>query len=190
MSWMNGNLFGEDTAKRFEKKRVKRGYVYLRVGLVSSDDTPGPTPHSECTPGVPLSNTPKDASEDASDTSDCFSGVPGVGTFQETPYSTPKKSNIAPLCGKGIHRVHQEEGNSAVEQPVEPNESAFQGIHQGTPRTEGRSLLEIFWEVGKKHGYPEIPDLDLKSGKMGWNSFSLAHRLRIPDVIARLGGVQ
>ena len=49
--------------------------------------------------------------------------------------------------------------------------------------------LETFWSVGKKHGYPEIPDLDLKGGMSGWNSFSLAHRLQIPDVVARLGCV-
>lgn len=47
--------------------------------------------------------------------------------------------------------------------------------------------IEAFWEVGKQYGYPEIADLDLRGGKMGWNSFTLRHRLRIPDVITRLG---
>lgn len=52
------------------------------------------------------------------------------------------------------------------------------------------SLLATFWEIGRKRGYPEIPDMGLRSGKMGWNSFSLTHRLRISEVITRLGGSQ
>ncbi|HEX3640529.1 MAG TPA: hypothetical protein VHV10_04510 [Ktedonobacteraceae bacterium] len=49
--------------------------------------------------------------------------------------------------------------------------------------------LETFWSVGQQRGYPEIADLGLRAGMIGWNSFKLTHRLRIPDVIARLGGV-
>jgi len=50
--------------------------------------------------------------------------------------------------------------------------------------------LETYWALGKQCGYPAIPDLELRAGMVGWNSFSLTHRIRIPDVIARLGGVQ
>jgi hypothetical protein len=49
-----------------------------------------------------------------------------------------------------------------------------------------RNLIEELWAVGKQHGYPGLPDLDLQAGKSGWNWFSLAHRDRIPEVLARL----
>jgi hypothetical protein len=52
----------------------------------------------------------------------------------------------------------------------------------------GNISLETFWAIGKVHGYPEIPDLGLKSGYMNWGSFVTFNRIRIPDVIARLGG--
>jgi len=46
---------------------------------------------------------------------------------------------------------------------------------------------DAFWEVGRRLGYPEIPDLGLKGGYMAWGSFVTFHRIRIPDVISRLG---
>jgi hypothetical protein len=45
-----------------------------------------------------------------------------------------------------------------------------------------------FWAIGRRLGYPSIPDLDLGQGMIEWSSFIMRHRLTLPDVIARLGG--
>ena len=76
-------------------------------------------------------------------------------------------------------------------QPVETSERCNRhsenGLQDGyTQVTTELHAMEDFWAVGKKHGYPEISDLGLRCGKMAWNSFSLTHRLRLSDVIARL----
>jgi hypothetical protein len=87
--------------------------------------------------------------------------------------------------------------DTPIKEPVEPFEDtrdrqdvpSVYDVYASTQNEHNPTLsisLETFWSIGKQRGYPEIPDLDLRSGKIGWNSFVLAHRIRIPDVIARL----
>ncbi|OLE52823.1 MAG: hypothetical protein AUG51_16175 [Acidobacteria bacterium 13_1_20CM_3_53_8] len=63
-------------------------------------------------------------------------------------------------------------------------------LENAPPEPQPIPLETTFWAIGRQRNYPEIADLDLKAGMMGWKSFSLIHRLRISDVISRLGGVQ
>ena len=70
-----------------------------------------------------------------------------------------------------------------------PGTSESEATENAPPEPQPIPLEQVFWAVGRQCGYPEMQDLDLKSGYMGWSSFSLVHSLRIPDVIARLGGV-
>ena len=57
------------------------------------------------------------------------------------------------------------------------------------PEPQPIPLEAAFWEVGRQYGYPEIADLGLSVGMMGWKSFALTRWYRLPDVIARLGGI-
>lgn len=205
ISRLNGKLFGEDISKRFEKQRVTRGYVYKKVGLLPDDNNipPKSTIHQgtfdlsssnteECRDNVGYTSPPKAAPEDSLGHLEDQAYVGYVGTFQEVPYSTPRECSIDPLYGNTIHTIHKDNLETALKEPVEPDEATMYGEDNPTSPYIDPTLYSMaaFWDVGKKHGYPEVSELELKSGIMGWNSFSLSHRLRIPDVIARLGGVQ
>jgi len=194
---MNGNLFGEDMAKRFEKKRVTRGYIYKKIGLLPDGggegvheptSNPSSDTQDECRQNVGSTLFDEPASEEPSDYLEVGENVYHVGEIQEPPYSTSCEDEKIPLNEKGIHGIHNNMVVDAAKQPVEPNEDTMYGIHSPTSPYIEPISLETFWALGKKRGYPEIPDLDLKGGMGGWNSFSLTHRIRIPDVIARLGG--
>jgi len=81
-----------------------------------------------------------------------------------------------------VKRVGLEEANEHLHmvlqhhQPIQSDQMPSQSI-----------TIDDFFAVGKAHGYPEIPDMDLQSGMIAWNHFANARRIRIPDVIARLG---
>ena len=213
--WMNGNLFGEDITKRFKKTRANRGFIYKGIGLLPID-TPDPsskggyTPgtlgsssntEDECSPSVYPTHMPKDAPEATLDHFEYPNSVPGVGIFQELPKNKSRELVGTPFLGNRVHRVHESVNECTINPPVEPMESTLQGVHSGytdytgsvpsTNQSQTRAIsIDDFWSVGKKHGYPAIPDLDLQSGMTGWNSFRLKHMLCVPDVVARLGGMQ
>ena len=84
-----------------------------------------------------------------------------------------------------VKRVGIEEANERLHavlqhcQPIQSDQASLQSI-----------TIDDFFAIGKAHGYPEIPDMDLQSGMIAWNRFANSRWIRIPDVVARLGGVQ
>lgn len=194
LSHINGKLFGEDISRRFAKVHRRTGWEYQKIGIRTDDTPPG---GHKCDGSNPTCDGSKQhpshpynpASEAPSDTINIPPCDGCDGLNQEVPYITPHESMISPLYGQTRHTRHTTSGKDPLEQPVEPNDKHVTG--QNIPVTSGfdpSHSLEAFWSVGKKYGYPEILDLGLKSGKLEWNSFSLSRRIRIPDVIARLGG--
>lgn len=96
-----------------------------------------------------------------------------------------ERDNTPPQCLQ-----NESSGDTTLDnQSSTPGTSESEATENAPTEPQPIPLEVTFWSVGQQRGYPEIPDLDLRSGKMGWNSFSLTHRLRIPDVVARLGGV-
>lgn len=194
LNHINGKLFGEDMSKRFVKVRRGTGLEYQKIGICV-DDTPPEGPFdvgskfndvgSNSHPTYPA----EAASEAVSSTFEETDCVGCVGLIQEVSHQLAREDVILPFYGNTLHTLHTSNEDVPFNQPVEPIEGTVKG--QESPYTNGFDptlSLETFWSIGKTHGYPEMPDLDLKAGKIGWNSFSLAHRLRIPDVIKRFAG--
>ena len=140
-------------------------------------------------PTLPHESTPGDVLG----TSKSKDSVGCVWTIQESPAQLVREDEKRTLYGNTIHTIHKQDKVSTFRPLVEKDEAIVysENIPTLTPKdhTPSQTIgvsLETFWAIGKQRGYPEIQDLGLRSGMMGWNSFSMSHRLMIPDVIARL----
>lgn len=192
LNHINGRQFGEDVSKRFKKERKRTGLEYQKIGL-SEDETPPEDPSgvgSKST-GVGSNMHPthisKPAPEQVLDTTKNQDCVGCVGSIQESSGQLVREDSSLPLYGNTLHTLHTSSCEDDIKPPLEPREGYVKG--QEAPYTPYTASLEVFWTIGKKHGYPEIPDLNLRAGMIGWNTFRLQHQLRIPDVVARLGGM-
>ena len=117
--------------------------------------------------------------------------------------NSEEEINTKSKDGWGNHPHHPQEeesqnGKYDTKQGEKPPEPLFDNEQQDAlserppanlERPPAKISVGDFMALGKRHNYPEISDLGLKGGLVGWNSFSLSHRLLIPDVAARLGGV-
>ncbi|HEX3642544.1 MAG TPA: hypothetical protein VHV10_14735 [Ktedonobacteraceae bacterium] len=123
-------------------------------------------------------------------------------SFVNNNSNSERQINVNYKDGCGNHPHHPQDENSQDskngmsqgEKPFEEISSVQQEdtFSERPPANSERPPATIsvgdFMALGKRHNYPEISDLGLKGGMMGWNSFSLSHRLLMPDVVARLGG--
>jgi hypothetical protein len=132
-------------------------------------------------------------------------------TVTSNPMSEPEKPAESTLDQEPARHMTSKTSNptsNPMSEPEKPTESTLN--HQLTsltsltsPNTQNEDIslptdqrpsqsitLDDFFTIGKAHGYPEIVDLDLQSGMIAWNRFANAHRISLPDVVARLGGVQ
>ncbi len=203
-SCMNNKLFSDKFGKRFKKGRKEEGIIYQGVGLIvpNTPFDPVGTVGKKANP-VGTNQHPtgpsEPASEAASDRCHKDQSCRDVGNSLKVPPIVPRESDFLPLFTNSLHPYSQDDTNVPINPLVEPSEGVLYDearpyshptgdySHPTGEKISITSLLEAFWSVGKQHNYPEISDLGLKSGKMEWNSFSLSRRLRIPDVISRLG---
>ncbi len=200
-------LTSKELKKQMEKKgfkvaHTKKGNIYERITFVGEGRGSGEGKSDLVKDGEGSENTFHTASE--ADLDD--SGEGSEGSLCKVPHEEENKSELTKLSQSAFTAFTDvktnglETASEATLQHGEGKKSAFTTENLPSPRVDGNNAIEthllsetplsVFWQIGKRHSYPEIPDLDLKSGIMGWNSFSLSHRLRIPDVIARLGGAQ
>jgi putative DNA primase/helicase len=193
---IDGKLFGKDISKRFVKVHKRTGWEYQKIGILTGDTPPDGAKCDGSTPKCDGSN------EHLSHPSEPASKVAAKGTQestcdgcdgknQESPGQLVREDESRPLYGNTSHTRHTTPYGGDLEQPLERRDEAV--TSQDSPVTSEfhpSHSLETFWTIGKRLNYPEVPDLDLKGGMGGWNTFTLCHRLRIPDVIMRLGGAQ
>jgi len=196
LSHIDGKQFGKDISKRFVKVHKRSGWQYQKIGILTEETPPsGPKRDGsteQCDGSTEHSSHPSEAASDETlDTTSEASCDGCDGLIQEVPAQLVREDTSPPLYGNTRHTRHTTDVEDTIKQPLEPNESNV--TSQDSPVTSTfhpSHSLETYWAIGKQQGYPDIPDLGLKSGYMNWGSFVTFNRLRIPDVVARLGGVQ
>jgi hypothetical protein len=168
ISYMNGNLFGADIVKRgFEKKRVTRGWIYKKIGLLEDGTSPqggihtgtsssSSTPHDDVPTNVPAYMPSEATSEATLDTLGCQENVPDVPTIQESTAKLVREDEISPLYGVGIHRVHSPILESGINPPVECVDEIMYPHTQAALMAEVGTLTE---QLSNENFLPEHRDL-------------------------------
>ena len=128
-----------------------------------------------------------------------------INTYRENTITQKKgdENNISPyICNR--KEISSTSSTNHINQPIEQSEHVddtenaalthrqhrqhIVNIPADQPQTRTISV-DDFLAFGKARGYPEVPEFDLKSGMIAWNHFANSRRIRMADVVTRLGGV-